>query len=289
MVYIGDEVSETVEYTPASLYVHRIIRRKYAPKQGYGTIKIAPLPSKPIDKGIAGSSLLAWLMVSKFVDHIPYYRMRQRFKREYAWEVSSSTINDWFAAVCTLLKPLYNHMRNKILESDYIQADESHIKVQDTKKLKATHRGYQWVYHGVEEKLIIFHYRKGRDANGPKEILRDYQGWLQADGYAAYDEIGSRKGIELVGCHVHARRKFYEAKEYDRKGAAHALEVYRSLYDIEKYCRGMSHEDRKEYRDEHSRPYLKNLGSGWMNKPSLCCLRVLWGMPYAIPLGNGTS
>lgn len=69
MIHIGDEVTETVEYTPASLYIHRIVRPKYAPKQGYGTIKIAPLPSKPIEKGIAGSSLLAWLLVSKFVEH----------------------------------------------------------------------------------------------------------------------------------------------------------------------------------------------------------------------------
>lgn len=143
MVHIGDEVSETVEYTPASLYVHRIIRPKYAPKEGEGEIKIASLPSKPIDKGIAGSSLLAWLLVSKFVDHLPFYRIRQQFKRDYDWEVSASTINDWFVAVCTLLKPLYIYMRQKILESGYIQADESYIKVQDNKKNKATHRGYQ--------------------------------------------------------------------------------------------------------------------------------------------------
>ncbi len=117
-------------------------------------------------------------------------------------------------------------------KSGYIQADESHIKVQDNKKYKATHRGYQWVYHGVEDKLILFHYRKGRGEHGPKEFLRDYQGWLQADGYGVYDKIGAKKGINLTGCHVHARRKFYEAKEYDQKRADHALEVYRLLYDI---------------------------------------------------------
>jgi len=271
MVHIGNEVSDTVEYTPASLYIHRIIRPKYAPKKGEGEIIIASLPSKPIDKGIAGSSLLAWLLVSKFVEHMPFYRMRQRFKREYDWAVSSSTINDWFVAVCTLLKPLYNRMREKIIESGYIQADESHIKVQDNKKNKATHRGYQWVYHGVEEKLILFHYRKGRGEHGPKEFLCDYQGWLQADGYNVYDKIGARKGIELVGCHVHARRKFYEAKEYDRKRAEHALEVYRLLYDIEKHCRGMSSDQRKEYRKEHSRPILEEFRK-WLDKQAVVVL-----------------
>ena len=196
---------------------------------------------------------------------MPFYRMRQRFKREYDWDVSSSTINDWFVAVCTLLKPLYIHMRQKILESGYIQADESYIKVQDNRKKKATHRGYQWVYNGVEENLILFDYREGRDESGPKEFLRDYQGWLQADGYSVYDIIGAKKGIDLVGCHVHARRKFYEAKEYDRKRAEHALEVYRLLYDIERKCREMSSEQRREYRNEHSRPILEEFKK-WLDK-----------------------
>ena len=271
MVRIGQEVSDTVEYTPASLYIRRIIRPKYAPKQGEGEIKVAPLPSKPIDKGIAGSSLLAWILVSKFVEHMPFYRMRQRFKREYDWEVPSSTVNDWFVAVCTLLKPLYDHMRDKILESGYIQADESHIKVQDNKNKKTTHRGYQWVYHGVEEKLILFHYRKGRGAHGPKEFLRDYQGWLQVDGYGVYDKIGVRKGIDLVGCHVHVRRKFYEAKEYDLKRAEHALEMYKQLYDIEKQCRNMVCEQRKEYRNENSRPILEKFKK-WLDDQAVVVL-----------------
>ena len=271
MVRIGQEVSDTVEYTPASLYIRRIIRPKYAPKQGEGEIKVAPLPSKPIDKGIAGSSLLAWILVSKFVEHMPFYRMRQRFKREYDWEVPSSTVNDWFVAVCTLLKPLYDHMRDKILESGYIQADESHIKVQDNKNKKTTHRGYQWVYHGVEEKLILFHYRKGRGAHGPKEFLRDYQGWLQVDGYGVYDKIGVRKGIDLVGCHVHVRRKFYEAKEYDLKRAEHALEMYKQLYDIEKQCRNMACEQRKEYRNENSRPILEKFKK-WLDDQAVVVL-----------------
>ena len=271
MVRIGQEVSDTVEYTPASLYIRRIIRPKYAPKQGEGEIKVAPLPSKPIDKGIAGSSLLAWILVSKFVEHRPFYRMRQRFKREYDWEVPSSTVNDWFVAVCTLLKPLYDHMRDKILESGYIQADESHIKVQDNKNKKTTHRGYQWVYHGVEEKLILFHYRKGRGAHGPKEFLRDYQGWLQVDGYGVYDKIGVRKGIDLVGCHVHVRRKFYEAKEYDLKRAEHALEMYKQLYDIEKQCRNMVCEQRKEYRNENSRPILEKFKK-WLDDQAVVVL-----------------
>lgn len=143
LIHIGDEISETIEYTPASLYVLRTIRPKYASQEGEGEIKIAPLPGKPIAKGMAGSSLLAWLLVSKFVDHQPFHRIRQQLKRDYEWDLPSGTINDWFIAVCSLLKPLYDHMRERILKSGYIQADESHIKVQDNKNEKSTHRGYQ--------------------------------------------------------------------------------------------------------------------------------------------------
>lgn len=271
LVHIGDEISETVEFTPANLYVLRIVRRKYAPKDAEGEIKIAPLPGKPIAKGMAGSSLLAWLLVSKFVDHQPFYRIRQQLKRDYEWNLPSSTINDWFVAVCSLLKPLYDHMWEKILKSGYIQADESHIKVQDRKKEKSTHRGYQWVYNGVEDNLILFHYRRGRGMHGPKEFLSDYEGWLQVDGYGVYDKIGARPGVNLVGCHVHVRRKFYEAKEYDPERAEHALEVYRQLYEIEAHCRGMSAQERHEYRNAHSRLLLEKFRE-WLDEQALVVL-----------------
>src|SRR5690625_6782118 len=103
MVRIGEEVSETLEYIPASLYIRRIIRPKYALKKGGGNIKIAPLPSKPIEKGIAGSSLLAWILVSKLVDHIPFYCICKKFKRDYDWYLLSNTIKYWFVDVFTLL------------------------------------------------------------------------------------------------------------------------------------------------------------------------------------------
>lgn len=271
MVRIGEEVSETLEYIPASLYIRRIIRPKYALKKGEGNIKIAPLPNKPIEKGIAGSSLLAWIIVSKFVDHLPFYRIRQQLKRDYDWDPPSSTINDWFVAVCTLLKPLYNHLQNKILNSGYIQVDESHIKVLDKDKARSTHRGYQWVYHGVKDGLILFHYRKGRGAHGPKEMLQSYEGWLQADGYSVYDKIAARQKIQIVGCHVHVRRKFYEAKDYDPDRGNYALGVYRQLYDIEEYCQTMTAEERQAYRNIHSRPVLEEFKK-WLDKEAIAVL-----------------
>jgi transposase len=121
---IGEEVSETLEYTPASLVKRRTIRPKYARKDQQGVL-IAPLPTRPIEKSIAEACLLAYILVSKYIDHLPFYRQIQRFKREFGWEPASSTLSDWMASCCQLLEPLYNTLKQKILEDGYIQADET--------------------------------------------------------------------------------------------------------------------------------------------------------------------
>ena len=159
-VKIGEEITETLEYTPATL-IKRVTRRpKY--KRADETIIIGQLPSRPVDKCIAESSLLAHICVSKFVDHLPFYRQIQMFKRDYQWELPSSTVNDWYASVCNLLKPLYDVMKTRVVQSHYIQADESPIKVLESDKPGQTHQGYQWVYHSVKEGIVLFDYRKGR-------------------------------------------------------------------------------------------------------------------------------
>jgi transposase len=138
MKKIGEEITETLEYTPASL-VKKITRRpKYATADNT-KILIGKLPTRPIEKGIAEASLLAHIFVQKFIDHLPFYRQRQIFKRNYDWGLPSSTINDWFMSSRTLLKPLYNLLVKKLLENHYLQADESPIKVLETEKQGSTH------------------------------------------------------------------------------------------------------------------------------------------------------
>lgn len=167
MIKIGEEVSETLEYTPASLIKRRTIRPKYATKEK-DRVVIAELPSRPLPKSIAEASLLAHILVAKFVDHLPLYRQIQQFKRDFGWEVAQSTMCDWVDGCAQLLEPLYNVLKQKILESDYIQADESPIKVLDKDKKGSTHQGYQWVYRDPLQGLVLFNYRKGRGQNGPK-------------------------------------------------------------------------------------------------------------------------
>ncbi len=270
LVKIGEEISETLEYTPASLVKRRTIRPKYAKANGEGIV-IGELPSRPIEKSIAEASLLAHILVNKYVDHLPLYRQIQMFKRDFEWQASQSTLCDWANSCCKLLEPLYNALKQKIISSDYIQADESPIKVLDKDKVRSTHQGYQWVYHSPLHKLVLFNYRKGRGQSDPKEMLENYQGYLQCDGYKVYDAIGLQKGITLVGCLVHARRKFHDALDNDPPRAKYALQIFSSIYHKEKQIKEQSGDDltlKQELRLKEIAPLIEEIKS-WIEQESL--------------------
>jgi len=256
MVKIGELVTETLHYTPASLVRRRYIRPKYAAKDGQ-EIVVATLPERPLPKSIAEASLLSHIIVSKFVDHLPFYRIIKQFQRDYDLTIPSSTLNDWFADSCTLLEPLYNRLKQKVLDTNYLQADESPIKVMDKDKVGKTHQGYQWVYHNPLDKLILFDYRKGRGMHGPKELLADYSGVLQCDGYGVYDKLAKKGEMTLAGCLAHVRRKYVEAKDSDAKLAKYALDIFSQIYMHEKQAK--KSENRKVYRQIHILPLMQNL------------------------------
>lgn len=270
LVKIGEEISETLEYTPANLIKLRTIRPKYAKPKGQGIV-IGELPSRPIEKSIAEASLLAHILVSKYVDHLPLYRQIQMFKRDFGWQASQSTFCDWVSACCTLLEPLYNTLKQKIISSDYIQADESPIKVLDKDKPRSTHQGYQWVYHSPLHNLVLFNYRKGRGQAGPNEMLEKYQGYLQCDGYKVYDKFGAKEGITLVGCLVHARRKFNDALENDPNRAKYALTLFSKIYTKEKIIKERTQGNlslKQELRLKEIAPLIKQIKT-WIEQESL--------------------
>ena len=254
---VGEEITETLEYIPAGLVCKRIVRSKYAKPDGEG-ILIADLPARPINKGIAEASLLSHILVSKFVDHLPYHRQIEMFKRDFNWTLPQSTVIDWMTSCCTLLLPLYELLRQKILNKDYIQVDESPIKVQDRSKKGKTHRGYMWVYHDPLDKLVYFKYSKGRGREDPATVLANYTGYLQCDGYPVYDAIGAREGISLVGCLAHARRKFYEATTSDAARSEFVLLKFQQVYQLDKKMSGETPnpEKRAEMRNEQIKPIL---------------------------------
>jgi transposase len=257
---IGTEVTEELECTPSTLFVRRYERRKYAqPQPDGGTrVLVAQLPSRPIDKGIAGPMLLATILVEKFLYHMPVYRQLQRFK-SMGVTIPDSTIHDWIALVCHLMEPLYELLVAKALGAGYMQADETPLPVLDRDKAGSTHRGYLWAYHAVRLGLAFFDYRRTRGKAGPMCILANYRGWLQVDGYAAYEEFELREGVSLVACMAHIRRKFEHALAYDKSNASHMLGLVRELYAIERTARegGMDAAARLKLRTAKAAPIMR--------------------------------
>jgi transposase len=259
---IGEAITELLEYNPAEVYVRRIVRRKYIVEQTdeETRIVIAPLPTLPIPKGNAGPSMISHLLVSKFVDHQPFYRQVQIFKRQDL-NIAESTINGWFNAGCDLLFPLYESLKSKIQSADYLMADETPIPVQTKDKPGATHKGYHWVYYDPGNKLVLFDYRKTRGREGPDELLKNFAGHLQTDGYNAYNHFENNPNITLLACMAHARRKFQHAQENNPTLAGDALKMFQSLYDIEREIRegGIEPDAIKTVRQERSKPVLDQI------------------------------
>lgn len=232
---IGEEITEQLEYNPAQVYVRRIVRPKYALQQQGGVI-IAELPTLPLPKTNAGASMLAHIAVSKFVDHLPLYRQIQIFKRQQLY-ISDSTIGDWLSATCDLLRPLYDCLRKKVLQSNYIQMDESPIGVQDKHNGSGLHTGYQWVIHAPVERLVLFQYDPSRSKRLPEKLLDEFCGTLQTDGYHVYQNLTTKHPIVLLGCMAHARRYFEKAQDNDPVRATHALKLFQKLYAVEEKIR----------------------------------------------------
>jgi transposase len=256
---IGEEITEILEYIPGKLYVEKYIRNKYVlPEEE--KIVIGNLPSLPIPRGNAGPGLLSHLIISKYVDHLPFFRQVQQFKRQDVI-LAESTINDWFSAVCRLLMPLYEKLKEQVLNNDYLMADETPIPVLTEDKPGATHKGYLWVYYSPLERMVLFDYRDSRSREGPKDLLQNYKGRLQTDGYEAYTIFGKQEGITLYSCMAHARRKFDEALSNDHERADYMLRQMHKLYDLERKAKdeNLSHDERKALRQEESSLVMKEM------------------------------
>lgn len=262
---IGDEVTEELEYEPGKLFVNRYVRPKYV-MAGNSKIIIAPMIDRPLPKAIVGPGLLAQIIIDKYVDHLPLYRHEQRFKREGV-NIPYSTISDWIKNGCVLLDPLGEALKKMVISSNYLHADETPLKVLDKNKKGTTHRGFYWVYHNSIDNLVWFDYREGRGREGPKEILKDFKGYLQTDGYNVYDIFKENKDITVLHCMAHARRKFFEAKDNNPAVAEYALEQIGLLYAIERKAKEqqLTADEIFELRQAEALPILESLGK-WMKE-----------------------
>jgi transposase len=261
---IGKDITETLAYKSAELYIKANTRLRILDTRANRILQ-APAPERSFERSNVDSSLVAQIITEKYIDHIPLDRQLKRYGR-LGVEISDSSVGGWIKTAAEWMLPLYNAHQKEVLATRYLHADETIIRVMDSAKKGATHQGYYWVYQCHDKKLVLFDYRPGRGREGPQSILKDFQGYLQTDGYQVYDEFGTQPGIRLINCMAHARRKFNEALSNNDK-AAYVLTEIQKLYAIERHLENnnITGPEKLQYRIENAQPILKQLGD-WMKQ-----------------------
>jgi transposase len=259
---IGCETSEQLEFIPASLEVIEHVRWKYACRHCQEHVTIATTPAKPIDKGLPGPGLLAMLVVGKYGDHLPLYRLEDVFAR-HGVEISRGTLCRWARATADRLEPLYQVMVDRVRASKVIHTDDTPVPVLDP-TLPHTRTGRFWVYVGDRgHPYSVYDYTTSRKRDGPAEFLREFTGYLQADAFAGYDGIYAAGTVKQVLCWAHARRKFYEARTVQPEPAHQALAFIARLYDVEREAGSLEPAQRLKLRRARSLAILDQFRS-WL-------------------------
>jgi len=254
---IGCEKSERFEYVPAKIIRHEIVRPKLACRCGQSGVSIAPLPVQLIEQGQAGASLVAHVILSKFDDHLPLYRQQQQFLRLGA-NFARQRLCDWVEKGAEWLQAIVREMNRQLLAGDYLQVDETPVKVMDPEVQGKCATGWLWV-KAAPGGDVIFEFHPGRDQQCARQLIGDFKGYLQRDGYSAYGALTRRDASLIpVGCWAHARRKFVEAAELQCAEATQVVGLLRKLYLIERHARDecLRAEQRWKLRQELAKPIL---------------------------------
>jgi transposase len=260
-VRIGADVTEELDYVPASFIIREYVRPKYACPLCQDGITQAALPARPIEKGRPGVGLLAHVVTSKYADHLPLYRQEQIFAR-HGIEVTRRTLAEWNGAVAELLAPIVVAMRDEqLLRSPWIQCDDTTLDVQQPEREPAIRQGHMWVYRD-EAGDVIYDFTWARNRDGPLRMLGAYRGYLQADAAPAYDDVfAQHPDIIEVGCWAHARRYFKEAVPTAAVPCAQVLVWIKQLYAVEQAAsdQHLDADARRRLRQEQARPVLAKL------------------------------
>jgi len=269
MKRIGEDVTEVLEYDPGRVWVRRIVRPKYARAEagedaGRGQVVQAPAKGLPLGRSKAGVSLIAHILISKYVEHLPLHRLIARFARS-GLKIPPATMGQWVKTGADPLLILYEAYKKIIFKSFYLQMDETTLKVLEDGKGK-THLGYLWAVFDPINKLPFFFYQTGRDHRGPKKLLESFAGVLQCDGFSVYETLNKKlKELALMNCLAHIRREFFDAQSNDAERATTALTLIKLLYHVEEKARdmGLDAKQRLELRLKESKPVFDTLG-GWL-------------------------
>ena len=266
---IGEDVSEMLEYVPASFKVIRHVRPKLACRC-CDCIVQQPAPIRPIDRGLPGPGLLAHVLVSKYADHLPLYRQSGMYERQGV-EIERSTLADWVGAAAALLQPLIDKLARYVMAAPVLHADDTPVPVLQPGR-KTTKTGRLWTYvrderpWGSENPPAVWmRYTPDRKGEHPRRHLHGFRGVLQADGYAGFEKLYETGRIEEAACWAHVRRKFYDIEVATGSPiAAAAIERIGALYEIEARIRGRPPDERHRVRHAEAEPLLAELNQ-WLH------------------------
>lgn len=261
---LGEDVTEVLEYVPARFKVIRHIRPKFSCRS-CETITQAPMPSLPIERGRPGPGLLAHVLISKYADHLPLYRQAEIYAREGV-DLDRSTLADWVGKAAWLLRPLVDAIGREVMSAGRLFADDTPVPVlaPGTGKTKT---GRLWVYvrddrphAGKAPPAVLYRYSPDRKGERPREHLKGFSGFLQADGYAGFEGLYESGHVVEVACWAHVRRKFFDVHQANGSAIAReALHRIGALYAIEAEIRGRPPDDRLRARQARAGPLLAEL------------------------------
>jgi len=257
---IGEETSERYEYIPAQFIVIEDVCKKYACAC---TVKTATKPPQPIAKSSAGASLLAQVIVGKIADHVPLHRQGKIFSR-CGVDIPDQTMGGWLRQSGELLEPLYSRLKAFVLSSKVTGTDDTPVRVLDKSLTGTSRTGRFWPYVGDRDHPgVVFDYTPTRERAGPEKFLEDFQGYLQADAYVAYDSFFTdpERGLVEVACWAHTRRHFHQALDNDAARMGAVLAYIAQLYALEKTARqaGIVGDDLRLLRQQGAAPVLLEL------------------------------
>ena len=232
---IGEDISEELEYIPALLYIIEYALKKYACRKCQTGVVQAKRPPRPLPKSRPGVDLLAYLLVSKYQDHLPLHCLERIFAR-HGMALSRKTLCDWVHKSAELLRPIADAMKREVLSAPLVQADEPPVEVKNPEVKGRTSKGWIWTY-GIPEREVVYDFSMGRSLASPIEFLDGYSGYLQSDSYAVYKSLEKSGQTVHVGCWSHARRGFYESRAEKPEFADLVLAAIQRLFRLERVAK----------------------------------------------------
>jgi transposase len=265
---LGEDVTEVLDYVPASFKVVRHVRPKLSCRL-CETIVQMPMPSLPIERGKSGAGLLAHVLVAKYADHLPLYRQSGIYAREGV-DLERSTLADWVGRSTALLDPLIEALRKDVLASDVLHSDDTPVPVL-APGIGKTKTGRLWTYvrdsrpYGSQTPpACAFFYSPDRKGEHPQSHLKAFRGILHADGYAGFNAIFETGTVTEAACWAHVRRKFFDVDAATGSPLAkEALDRIAGLYAIEAQIKGKPPDERQRYREDHAVPLIAEL-KAWL-------------------------